>query len=81
MLTPLECERVMGFPDNYTDIPWCGKAEAPKFSRYKAIGNSVSVNMMIWIGRQIEKAERSLRNGCEKAGGVSGEDANSAEIG
>lgn len=52
-LTPIECERLMGFPDNYTKIP-NKKADTP---RYKALGNSMAVNCMRWIGRRIEKVE------------------------
>jgi len=50
-LTPLECERLMGFPDHYTAIP--GAADGP---RYKALGNSMAVPVMNWIGRQIDYA-------------------------
>lgn len=51
-LTPVECERLMGFPDGWTDVPYRGKpaADGP---RYQAIGNSMAVNMMRWIGRRI----------------------------
>lgn len=54
-LTPLECERLQGFPDNHTKIPWRGKpAEAcPDAPRYKAIGNSMAVPVMRWIGKRI----------------------------
>jgi len=47
-LTPRECERLQGFPDNYTAIP--GAADGP---RYKALGNSMAVNVMRWIGTRI----------------------------
>lgn len=52
-LTPVECERLQGFPDNYTAVPYRGKpaADGP---RYKALGNSMAVNCMRWIGRRIE---------------------------
>jgi DNA (cytosine-5)-methyltransferase 1 len=52
-LTPIECERLQGFPDNYTLIPYRGKpaADGP---RYKALGNSMAVNVMRWIGRRID---------------------------
>ena len=55
-LTPLECERLQGFPDNHTQIPWRGKpaAECPDAPRYKAIGNSMAVPVMRWIGRRIQ---------------------------
>jgi DNA (cytosine-5)-methyltransferase 1 len=58
-LTPVECERLQGFPDNYTRIPWRGKpAEAcPDGGRYKALGNSMACNVMRWIGRRIELVE------------------------
>ena len=55
-LTPLECERLQGMPDNHTQIPWRGKdAEAcPDAPRYKAVGNSMAVPVMGWIGQQIK---------------------------
>ena len=58
-LTPLECERLMGFPDNYTRISWNGKPETscPDAPRYKACGNSMCVNVMRWIGIQIQRIE------------------------
>ena len=54
-LTPRECERLQGFPDDYTLIPVRGKpaADGP---RYKALGNSMAVPVMNWIGRQVECA-------------------------
>jgi DNA (cytosine-5)-methyltransferase 1 len=55
-LTPVECERLQGFPDNYTNIPWRGKPEAPDGPRYKALGNSMAVPVMRWIGRRIAEA-------------------------
>jgi DNA (cytosine-5)-methyltransferase 1 len=56
-LTPTECERLQGFPDGYTDIPWRGKYSAPDGPRYKALGNSMACNVMRWIGRRIEMVE------------------------
>jgi DNA (cytosine-5)-methyltransferase 1 len=53
-LTPVECERLQGFPDNYTEIPWRGKAETPDGPRYKALGNSMAVPVMRWIGQRIQ---------------------------
>lgn len=52
-LTPVECERLQGFPDNHTDVPYRGKpaADGP---RYKAIGNSMAVPVMRWIGERIK---------------------------
>jgi DNA (cytosine-5)-methyltransferase 1 len=52
-LTPVECERLQGFPDNYTNIPWRKKEESPDGPRYKALGNSMAVPVMAWIGRRI----------------------------
>ena len=56
-LTPTECERLQGFPDGYTDISYRGKNGAPDGPRYKALGNSMAVNAMRWIGRRIEMVE------------------------
>ena len=55
-LTPIECERLQGFPDNYTDIKPKGKA-TPDGPRYKALGNSMAVPVMAWIGQRIEQVE------------------------
>ncbi len=61
-LIPVECERLMGFPDNWTRIPWRGKPEeqCPDSPRYKACGNSMCVNVMRWIGMRIEYVERKM---------------------
>lgn len=58
-LTPVECERLQGFPDNYTLIPWRKKpaSECPDGPRYKALGNSWAVPVAAWIGRRIEAVE------------------------
>lgn len=53
-LTPRECERLQGFPDGYTDVPWRNKNWTPDGLRYKALGNSMAVNVMRWIGRRIQ---------------------------
>jgi DNA (cytosine-5)-methyltransferase 1 len=53
-LTPVECERLQGFPDDYTNIPWRKKPESPDGPRYKALGNSWAVPVVAWIGRRIE---------------------------
>jgi DNA (cytosine-5)-methyltransferase 1 len=55
-LTPRECERLQGFPDDYTLVPYRGKpaADGP---RYKALGNSMAVPVMRWIGERIEQVE------------------------
>jgi DNA (cytosine-5)-methyltransferase 1 len=52
-LTPRECERLQGFPDDYTLIPYRGKP-ATDSPRYRAIGNSMAVPVMHWIGRRIQ---------------------------
>lgn len=56
-LTPIECERLQGFPDQWTSIPWKGKdsADCPDGHRYKALGNSMAVNVMRWIAGRIEQ--------------------------
>jgi DNA (cytosine-5)-methyltransferase 1 len=56
-LTPVECERLQGFPDNYTNIPWRKQPIAPDGPRYKALGNSMAVPVMHWIGRRISVYE------------------------
>ena len=57
-LTPVECERLQGFPDNYTAIPWRKKAAAdcPDGPRYKALGNSWAVPNVRWLGLRIALA-------------------------
>ena len=65
-LTPLECERLMGFPDGYTDIPWPPRSSckvsgnvcpgrAPKTARYKALGNSWAINCARWVLRRLDR--------------------------
>jgi DNA (cytosine-5)-methyltransferase 1 len=58
-LTPVECERLQGFPDGYTAIPWRGKpaAECPDGPRYRALGNSMAVPCMRWIGERIAQVD------------------------
>lgn len=60
-LTPRECERLQAFPDDYTLIPWRKKpaADCPDGPRYKALGNSMAVNCMAWIGERINKLEET----------------------
>jgi len=53
-LTPTECERLQGFPDGYTNIPWRKAAESPDGPRYKALGNSWAVPVVAWIGQRIQ---------------------------
>lgn len=55
-LTPLECERLQGFPDGYTDVVY-RKKPATDGPRYKALGNSMAVPVMRWIGERIEMVE------------------------
>lgn len=55
-LTPVECERLQGFPDNYTNIPWRKQSESPDGPRYKALGNSWAVPVVRWIGERIERS-------------------------
>ena len=65
-LTPVECERLQGLPDNYTAIPWRNKTadDCPDGPRYKALGNSMAVPVMNWIGRRINEVEKI--NGSKK---------------
>ena len=58
-LTPRECERLQGFPDDYTDIPYRHKEHAPDGARYKALGNSMAVPVMRWIGERIRMVEEA----------------------
>ena len=60
-LTPIECERLQGFPDNYTQIPYRGKSaeNCPDAPRYKALGNSWAVPVVRWIGKRIDQALKS----------------------
>lgn len=64
-LTPMECERLQGFPDGYTAIPWRNKpsedcADSP---RYRAIGNSWAVPCARWIGQRMEMVEQDINAG------------------
>jgi len=58
-LTVRECERLQGFPDDYTMIPWRNKTadQCPDGPRYKALGNSMAVPVMNWIGKRIQTVE------------------------
>jgi DNA (cytosine-5)-methyltransferase 1 len=67
-MTPRECERLQGFPDDYTQISWRGKEpeDCPNGHRYKAMGNSMAVPVMKWIGeriQQVEKEPKDVRRG------------------
>jgi len=59
-LTPTECERLQGFPDGWTAIPWKRKPaiECPDGPRYRALGNSMAVPVIAWIGDRIDKAAK-----------------------
>jgi DNA (cytosine-5)-methyltransferase 1 len=61
-LTPRECERLQGFNDDHTMIPWRNKPadQCPDGPRYKALGNSMAVPCMAWIGQRIANIEESL---------------------
>lgn len=59
-LTPRECERLQGFPDDYTLIQYRGK-DAADGPRYKAMGNSMAVPVMRWIGERIQMVENIMR--------------------
>ena len=56
-LTPTECERLQGFKDSYTLIPW-KKGKSPDGHRYKALGNSMAVPVMKWIGERINEINK-----------------------
>ena len=58
-MTPRECEGLQGFPDDYTQISWRGKEaeDCPNGHRYKAMGNSMAVPVMKWIGERIQQVE------------------------
>lgn len=58
-LTPRECERLQGFPDDWTLVPHRGK-QAADGPRYKAIGNSMAVPVMRWIGKRIQELDKRL---------------------
>ena len=57
-LTPIECERLQGFPDGFTNIPWRKKDTSPEGLRYKALGNSMAVPVMQWIGDGIDLVDK-----------------------
>ena len=69
MLTPVECERAMGFPDGYTSIAWHGRdaAHCPRWSRYRALGNSMNVNVMAWVGERIDAVDKENFDGRQEA--------------
>ena len=70
-LTPIECERLQGMPDNHTRIPWRNKPaeDCPDGPRYKASGNSRAVPVRRWIGQRIDQIDTLLRGSTPVAGG------------
>ena len=64
-LTPLECERLQGFSDNYTLVPYRGKS-ARDGPRYRALGNSMAVPVMRWIGERIAAVETGTMKLCRR---------------
>ena len=58
-LTPTECERLQGFPDGWTDVPFKGSEHPSDTPRYKALGNSFAVPVVRWIGERIRAAEQT----------------------
>lgn len=60
-VTPVECERLQGFPDGWTDVPWRGKEHPPDSLRYAALGNSMAVPCMRFIGERIQALDDGLR--------------------
>ena len=63
-LTPIECERLQGFPDDFTRIPYRGKPahKCPDGPRYKALGNSWAVNCADWLAERIGHVEAILQS-------------------
>jgi site-specific DNA-cytosine methylase len=57
-LTPVEWERLQGFPDNYTRIPYKTHDAAPDNYRYAALGNSMAVPVMRWLGERIQAVDQ-----------------------
>ncbi len=64
-LTPLERERLMGIRDGHTDIPWTGKPRSLDVARFKAIGNSLAVPDVRWLGERIKLARAFHREGID----------------
>lgn len=64
-LTPVEAERLQGFPDDWTKVPYRGKPaeQCPDGPRYKALGNSMAVPVMQWLGQRILEAEQTTEGG------------------
>ena len=62
-LTPVECERLQGFQDGYTDIPYKGNEHPPDTPRYKALGNSFAVPVVRWIGERMQMVQDIMDEG------------------
>lgn len=60
-LMPVECERLQGFPDGYTDVPYRRRNATPDGPRYKALGNSKATNCIEWLGRRIDDVDRLIK--------------------
>lgn len=71
-IVPVEAEALMGFPKNYTRIPWKGKSEeeCPDTPRYKCCGNSFGPNVIRWIGMRIELVDKWYKQKENKYGDV-----------
>lgn len=61
-LTPIECERLQGFPDQWTDVPYRGKEHSPKTKRYEALGNAIAVPVLKWIFNRMDIVENLLKH-------------------
>ena len=79
-LMPVESERLMGFPEGWTDVPWKG-GRAPGGYRHRALGNSMCVNVMAWVGERIDAVDKENFYGRQQTCGTGGEDARTAEGG
>ena len=62
-LTPRECERLQGFPDDFTLVPY-RRGMAADGPRYRALGNSMAVPVLRWIGRRISDVDSALMKNC-----------------
>lgn len=63
-LTPIECERLQGFPDDWTKAPYNGRSaeDCPDAPRYTALGNSMAAPVMQWIGERIQMCEEIINS-------------------
>ncbi len=59
-LTPLECERLMGWPDEWTNVAWANKPTSPDSRRYAACGNGVVAPVAYWIGMRLGEVLRNV---------------------